>query len=470
MSQQPRWNLTRDRSSHGDSGARRVRSSVPVLEDLEGRIAMSTTAISSPSATLPAEVRLVNQASTAPTVTYTPQTAAQAAASVETHVALGNGVGVKQAIVQNWKNTPYVFMINTNDELYYGRLSVVGNPSPPWNNYTAFTGWTFVTGAAKQISVGLWNNNPYIYLINSKDDLYYGNLTTVASNTPPYTGQDVFSGWTFLTGAAKSVTVGTWQNNAYLYLINTKNELYFGNLYNTTTGTIIPVTKTNFSGWTFITGAAKQVTVDFWRNAPYLYLINSKDELYYGNLYFAPKTPAPPIGKASFSGWTLITPAVKQVVVSQWNGVPYLYLINTLDNLYYGTMSAASSSSTIPPGPSKFSGWTFITGAAKQVAIGSWQNNRYIYLINTKNELYYGDWYTAYTHDDRWNYTSYTAFSGWTFVTGAAKQISVSTWQNNPYMFLTNSKDNFYYSNLYLATATTAPWNVYTAFSGWSPF
>ncbi|MDR3620080.1 MAG: hypothetical protein P4L85_12075 [Paludisphaera borealis] len=427
---------------------------------------MSASTIPGPAASLAAEVG----PSSTQAVTRTVVAGYQAAAApLAAPVPLGSGVGVKQVVIENWNNTPYVFMINTNDELYYGHLTTTLVSTLPYKTANTFSGWTFVTGAAKEITVDLGkNNNPYIYLINTNNDLYYGNLST---GTAFPSNQVAFSGWSFLTGAAKDVTVGQWNGNTYIYLINTNNDLYFGNWYTTTSTTFPPVpSQTLFAGWNFITGAAKQVSVDLWRGYPYLYLINSNDELYYGNLYFAQKTLPPPIGHASFSGWNFITGAAKQVTVSQWQNNPYLYLINSKDELYYGNLSALSSSATIPPGTSKFSGWNFITGAAKQVAVGQWQNNPYLYLINSNDNLYYGNLYTAQTQTGPSTFTSYTAFSGWTFLTGAAKQITSGTWQSNPYLYLINSNDDLFFSNLYTALISTLPYKTGTAFSGWSPF
>ena len=222
---------------------------------------MSASTIPGPAASLAAEVGPSNTQAVARAAVPGYQ-AAVATAALDAHVPLGNGVGVKQVVVENWRNVPFVFMINTNNELYYGYQTAATATTAPWNSYTAFSGWTFITGAAKEITVEFGqNNNPYIYLINSNNDLYYGNLspsTGISSN------QSVFSGWTFLTGAAKHVSVGQWNGNSYIYLINSNDELYFGDLYTTLATTFPPVpSQTLFSGWNFITGAAKQVTVNF---------------------------------------------------------------------------------------------------------------------------------------------------------------------------------------------------------------
>ena len=454
MRRQARWNKVGDRSKLGAPVARRSRASAPTLEDLEPRVVMSASPISG----LPASIA---------------QLAAQTSGLVDGHVALGNGVGVKQVVVETWKNTPYVFMINTNNELYYGHLTMGQVTTAPWNSYPSFSGWTFVTGAAKEIAVDTWQNNPYLYLINARDDLYYGNLTTVASTSPPWTGQDVFGGWHYLASSAKDVTASQWHGESYVYMINTNNELYFGNLYTQTSTTYPPTpSQTLFSGWTFVTGAAKSVSVDVWRNAPYLYLINSRNELYYGNLYFDPNAPSVPNQRttASFSGWQFVTGAAKSVVVSQWNGNPYLYLINSRNDLYQGHLTAYASSTTIPPGPSLFSGWSYLASAAKQVAVDQWNGQPILYLINTNNELYYRYWYTIQVEVARWTYAQVPVLSDWTFITGAAKQITTGSWQNNPYVFLINARDDLYQGHVYKATASTAPWNSYVTFSGWTGF
>ncbi|MDR3620079.1 MAG: hypothetical protein P4L85_12070 [Paludisphaera borealis] len=387
---------------------------------------------------------------------------------------LGNGIGVKQMVVVNWQNTPFTFMINTNDQLFYsypttsssfvGHLPA-GSPPDPKDITTNYTSWKFVTGAAKQISVDLWNNQPYLYLINSKDELYYGNLYST-STAPTATPEAAFSGWNFVTGAAKQVEVNDWGGSPYLYLINSKDELYFGNLYTGGPTSATPG-RTAFSGWNFITGAAKQIEADPWRNSDYLYLINSKDELYYGNLYFDPATPGVPTGRASFSGWNFITGAAKDVTVSQWNGNPYLYLINSKDELYYGNLAASSTSTTIRPGPSAFSGWSFLTGAAKNVTVNQWNGNAYLYLINSKDELYYGSLYTTQAQTAPLTFTSHTAFTGWTFLTGAAKRVEVGQRESHPFVALVNSKNDLYFGNLTLARSTVYPWSTYLAFGGW---
>jgi len=443
MRQNTGWNVLRDRRNPGGrSGGRRRRSSIPSLESLEGRIALSTGA---------SAIRVYNDPP-----------------------PLGDGIGVKQVVVVQWQDKPLAFLINTNDQLFYAYPTVsvnailrqpAGTPPRPEDYITTYTSWMFVTGAAKEISAGLWNNLPYLYLINSNDELYYGHLTPsdTRSGVDPL---PEFSGWTFVTGAAKQVEIDDWGGNPYLFLINSNDELYYGSLYVAGPSSATPG-QAAFSGWTFVTGAAKQVDVDQWRNSDYLYLINSNDELYYGNLYFDPSTPGTPSGHASFSGWTFVTGAAKQVEIGQLNGDPYLYLINSNDELYYGNLAAAGTSAKVRPGPSSFSGWTFVTGAAKDVTVGRWNGSSYLYLINSNDELYYGSLGTAYYQTSATTWTSYTAFGGWTYLTGAAKTVDVAQWEGHPIVALVNSRNDLYFGNLYPTRSKTPPWNIGLTFGAW---
>lgn len=452
MRRQPRWNKAGGRSKAGAPGARRRRAVSPTLEDLESRVVMSTSGISG----VPASVA---------------QIATRASVASDGRVAIGDGVGAMQVVVETWKNTPYVFMINTNHDLFFGHLAVWQSTTAPWNSYPAFSGWTFVAGAAKDIAVDTWQGTPYIFMIDGADNLYYGNLSTVASTKPPWTGQDVFTGWHYLASAAKDVTASQWNGNEYVYMTTTSNDLDFGYLY-TKPGTTYPPTpsQTLFSGWNYLTGAVNSVSVDVWRNAPYVYLIDGSNNLYYGNLYFDPKAPAVPgqIPTPKFSGWNFVLGAAKSVVVSQWNNSPYLYLINLKNDLYQGHLSASGTSSTVPPGPSQFSGWSYLASAAKSISVNQWNGRPILYLINANNELYYRYWYTVRTEIAHWTYADVPVLSGWIFLIGAANQVTTGTWQNNPYIFLTNTKNDLYQGHIYNATAKVAPWNTYVTFSGWS--
>jgi len=471
MTQPTRWNTTRGRSSQGSAGAKRRRSSVPTFDALEDRVVMSTSAV---PATPAAEILPLRAPAVAPVVQgyQTASSAvAVAAAAADAHTPLGNGIGAKQVVVENWGGVPFVYMINTNDELYYGYQTVQRATTAPWGTYTSFSGWTFVTGAAKQITVDMSRGSvPYVYMINTNNDLYYGSLKFSSSGSLLQPSSFEFSDWTFVTGAAKDVVVSSWQGDTYLYLTNTNNELYFGFYYTKPGATFPPVpSDTLFSGWGFVTGAVKSVDVTLWRSYPYLFLINTNDDLYYANLYYTKGTLASS-SHVAVTDWAFITGAASSVDVTLQGGNPRLYLINWNSDLYYGDLIAASSDELIPPGPSKFGAWNYLTGGASQIIVDQWQGQPYYYLINTNDELYYGYWTTTYTETSRWVYTPSTAFSGWNFLTGAARNLVVNQWQNNPFLYLTNSLDDLYFGNLFAGRSNVAPWNSFTAFSGWSPF
>lgn len=411
----------------GNPGVRRRRASSPMLEDLKPRVVMSA----SPTDGLPASIA---------------QIAAQVATSADGHVALGNGVGVKQLVVETWKDEPYLFMINTNDEFYYGHM----NDAAP--NSGSFSGWTFVVGAAKRIAVDVWNDHPYIDLINTKNDLYLGDLERSTTPTPgvsPAFYPDVFQGWQYLGSDARDVTVVARQEATFLYTIDANGDLSYGELYN---ASYLGTPFVAFGGWAYAGGGAKSVSVVDWQGDPHMFMTDTNNDLYYGRLKPAWNGDAL---YATFGGWTYLTGAVNSVAVDVWQNAPYVYLIDGLNNLYHGHLYFDPASPGAASGQASFSGWSFIIGAAKSLSVQERNGKSVLDLINLKDHAYQGVQYASQTSPIYAN-TFVASFTGW-YVIQDGKQVrrlAVNDRNAGTYYFTADSS-----AALALGYVTTGYWN-----------
>jgi hypothetical protein len=157
--------------------------------------------------------------------------------------SLGGGIrGDSQpAVIKNSDGRLAVFIVNSNNAVYYNHQSTVG--SNTWSE------WTYLGGnvrAGSEIAVAKNSDNRLaVFIINGDNAVYYKRQTAQGSN--------IWSGWTVLGADVKAgseiAVAKNSDNSLAVFIVNSNNAAYYKRQ-------MAPSSDT-WSGWTYLGGNAR---------------------------------------------------------------------------------------------------------------------------------------------------------------------------------------------------------------------
>ncbi len=211
---------------------------------------------------------------------------------------------------------PYVFMVNTSENIYYNSINSSGN----------FNGWTPVgmNVGAVSISTGTLpiTNTTFVVMINGNYDIYYNSRLS----------DGVWTGWTpiGINVGAVSISTGVVQASLaptfyepYVFMTNTAHDVYYK----------VRQTNGSWSNWSpvGVGVGAESISATTISNRPTVSMLNTA-----GNVYMnAQASPGSwlgwsPVGSGTGSG---ATPAdASSAIVSSYNN--YEFALNPNGQLY----------------------------------------------------------------------------------------------------------------------------------------
>jgi hypothetical protein len=330
------FHLFRKSSAGRSSRALRGRSSHPAVEALEGRQLMTAAAISAVQQYGIPSIFSIDQSGS---VSYDFLTVSGTQVGWNGWVPVSGGVDATAistgTVLVSPTLRPYVFLLNSADNIYYN-VGMGGG---------SFTGWSPVgiNVGATAISTGVIPiaNNPYVFLINTAKNIYYSSQTANGS-WAGWSPVGVNVGATAISTGVVQVSTSPAIFEPYVFMTNTARDVYFE----------VRNTNGSWSGWSpvGISVGALAISALTLHNKPYVVLQNDA-----GNIYvnFEPS-------KGTWAGWSPVgkgtgaTPALEMAATTSDSSI-YNLAINgagqvnsTFGN--YGSWSSWFGLGVLPTG------------------------------------------------------------------------------------------------------------------------
>ncbi len=266
---------------------------------------------------------------------------------------------------------PSVFAIGNTGNVSYNFLEIVGG-EPQWN------GWTQVPGAVGATSIssgtaivsGSTVPLPYVFLVNSAQNVYYDSLNRSGS----FNGLSVVG----MNVGAVSISSGTipLTNTPFVVMINGNDNIYY--TYQVSSGAWATWTPVGGNvGAVSISTGVIQTSLSPTIYEPYVFMTNTAHNVYYSLRQ----------KNGSWSTWSPVGVGVGAASISATTiaNKPSVSMLNTAGNIYINTQSSTGSwLGWSPVGTGTGSG---ATPADAQTAIVSSFNN-YEFALNSTGQLY----------------------------------------------------------------------------------
>jgi FlaG/FlaF family flagellin (archaellin) len=288
--------------------------------------------------------------------------------------SLGGGIkaNTNPAVIANNDGRLQVFVIGTNNQLYYKIQSAP-------NSNTWSSTWTSLGGGLRASTdpIAIANNDGrlQVFVVSTNNQLFYKTQTAAGSST--------WTGWTSLGGGIKADTSPAVARNTdgrlQVFVVGTNNQLQY--LTQTAAGS-----STWSTAWTSLGGGLRANTdpIAIANNDGRLqvFVLGTNNALFYKT-----QTAA---GSSTWTGWTSLGGGIKAdtspAVARNTDGRLQVFIVGTNNQLYYKTQTAEAGSS--------WSEWSPLGGGAAlssspQVALN--QNGGLVAFIigSNNNGLFY---------------------------------------------------------------------------------
>jgi predicted Zn-dependent protease len=311
---------------------------------------------------------------------YKTQTSPGSSTWSSSWTSLGGGIrgDTSSAVAMNSNGRLQVFVIGTNNQLYYKAQATAG--SSTWSS-----SWTSLGGGIKADTSPVVTRNSdgrlAVFVVGGNNGLFYKTQTSPDSST--WTAYQALGGG--IKDSTGPVVVMNSDGRLAVFVVGSNNQLYF----KTQTS---PNSDSWSSAWTSLGGGIKADTSPaVARNSDgrlQVFVVGTNNQLYY-------KTQSSPNSDTWSPAWTSMGGGLRDsnnpVIIANSDGRLQAFIGGTNNQLYYKTQTTAGSSVWS-------SSWTSLGGGIKAdtspAAVRNSDGRLQVFVVGTNNQLYY-KWHTA---------------------------------------------------------------------------